>query len=89
MMIPYDLYIERRAERDLKKLETSIFTQIVRKIKELADNPHLQGSKKIAGSQNDWRLRIGVYRVLYEIDTKTKTIKIMRVKHRREAYRDL
>ena len=88
-MIPYDLYIERRAERDLKKLETSIFTQIVRKIKELADNPHLQGSKKIAGSQNDWRLRIGVYRVLYEIDTKTKTIKIMRDKHRREAYRDL
>ena len=88
-MIPYDLYIERRAERDLKKLETSIFTQIVRKIKELADNPHLQGSKKIAGSQNDWRLRIGVYRVLYEIDTKTKTVKIMRVKHRREAYRDL
>jgi len=88
-MIPYDLYIERRAERDLKKLETSIFTQIVRKIKELADNPHLQGSKKIAGSQNDWRLRIGVYRVLYEIDTKTKTIKIMRVKHRREAYRNL
>jgi mRNA interferase RelE/StbE len=87
--MPYELYIERRAEKDLKKLEASLFSEIVARIKELADNPHPHGSKKIAGSQNDWRIRIGNYRVLYEIDNKTKTIKIMRVKHRREAYRDL
>ena len=87
--MPYELHIERHAERDLKKLEAPLFTQIVTKIKELADNPHPQGSKKITGSQNDWRLRIGDYRVLYKIDNKTKTIKIMRVKHRRGAYRDL
>ena len=87
--MPYDLHIERHAEKDLKKLETSLFTQIVSRIKELAANPHPQGSKKITGSQNDWRLRIGDYRVLYEIDNKTRTINIMRVKHRREAYRDL
>jgi mRNA interferase RelE/StbE len=87
--MPYELYIERRAEKDLKKLEAPLFSEIVARIKELADNPHPPGSKKIAGSHNDWRIRIGSYRVLYEIDNKTKTIKIMRVKHRREAYRDL
>jgi mRNA interferase RelE/StbE len=87
--MPYELLIERNAEKDLKKLEISLFTKITTKIKELADNPHPQDSRKIMGSQNDWRLRIGNYRVLYEIDNKTKTIKIMRVKHRREAYRDL
>jgi mRNA interferase RelE/StbE len=85
----YELLIERNAEKDLKKLKISLFTKITTKIKDLADNPHPQGSRKITGSQNDWRLRIGNYRVLYEIDNKTKTIKIMRVKHRREAYRDL
>jgi len=87
--MPYEVYIERRAEKDLKKLEGPLFSEIVARIKGLAGNPRPTGSKKIAGSQNDWRIRIGSYRVLYEIDNKTKTIKIMRVKHRREAYRDL
>lgn len=85
----YELHIERHAEKDLNKLEESFFIAIATKIKRLADNPHPRGSKKITGSQNDWRLRVGDYRVLYEIDSKTKTIRIMRVKHRREAYRDL
>ncbi len=87
--MPHELLIERNAEKDLKKLEISLFTKITTKIKELADNPHPQGSRKITGSQNDWRLRSGDYRILYEIVNKTKTIKIMRIKHRREAYRDL
>ncbi len=83
----YELVIERRAEKDLKKLDQTLFAEIVAKIKGLAGKPHPKSSKKIRGSQNDWRLRVGDYRVLYEIDNKTKTIKIMRVKHRREAYR--
>lgn len=87
--MPYELRIERHAEKDLVKLERTSFEQIASRIKELASNPHPQGSKKISGSQNDWRLRIGDYRVLYEIDNKSRIIKIMRVKHRREAYRDL
>ncbi|MCR4293393.1 MAG: type II toxin-antitoxin system RelE/ParE family toxin [Candidatus Kuenenia sp.] len=89
MIMPYELHIERHAEKDLNKLEKSLFIQIATKIKELATNPHPRGSKKITDSQNDWRLRVGDYRVLYEIDKKTKTINIMRIKHRREAYRDL
>ena len=84
----YELLIERRAEKDLKKLEASLFTSIVEKIKSLSVNPHSSGSRKLSGSQNDWRIRIGDYRVLYEIDNKARTIKIMRVKHRREVYRD-
>ncbi len=85
----YDLLIERRAEKDMKKLNQPLFAQIAAKIKGLADNPHPQDSKKIKGSQNDWRLRVGDYRVLYEIDNKAGAIKIMRVKHRRDAYRAL
>lgn len=87
--MPYELHIERHAEKDLNKLEKTVFIQIVAKIKELAGNPHPQGSKKITGSQNDWRLRVGDYRVIYEIETKTRIIKIMRIKHRREVYRGL
>jgi mRNA interferase RelE/StbE len=87
--MPYELYIERHAEKDLNKLPPQLFSQIAVKIKELASDPHPQGSTKIKGSRKDWRLRIGDYRVLYEINNVIKTITIMRIKHRREVYRDL
>jgi mRNA-degrading endonuclease RelE of RelBE toxin-antitoxin system len=38
-------------------------------------------------SYNDWRIRIGDYRVIYEIDDRAKVVKVMRIRHRREAYR--
>jgi mRNA interferase RelE/StbE len=85
----YELYIERHAEKDLKTLADSPqLSEIIKKIKALKNNPHPQGSKKIKGSHNDWRLRIGNYRVLYEINKTKRAITIMKVKHRRDVYRD-
>jgi mRNA interferase RelE/StbE len=84
----YELLIESRAEKDLKKLDPALFKLVVAEIKNLAGNPHPHNSKKITGSTNDWRLRVGDYRVLYEIDNKNRIVKIMRVKHRRDAYRN-
>ena len=86
----YELYIEHHAEKDLKKLADSpLFSEITAKIKIYKVIPHPQGSKKIKSTHNDWRLRIGNYRVLYEINKTNRTITIMRVKHRRDVYRDL
>jgi len=85
----YELYIERHAEKDLKKLPETTFFATIEGIKKLAHNPHPTNSRKIKGSSNDWRLRIGNFRVLYEINNTNKTITIMRVKHRRDAYRNL
>jgi len=39
------------------------------------------------GSKSDWRIRVGSYRIIYEIDEKAKAVKVMRVRYRREAYR--
>ncbi|MEW6328174.1 MAG: type II toxin-antitoxin system RelE/ParE family toxin [Thermodesulfobacteriota bacterium] len=47
----------------------------------------LRGVEKITGAKSDWRIRIGTYRVIYEIDEDAKILKIMRIRHRREAYR--
>ncbi|MDD3847326.1 MAG: type II toxin-antitoxin system RelE/ParE family toxin [Syntrophorhabdaceae bacterium] len=85
----YELLIERHAEKDLKRLSSQLFSQIITKIRKLAINPHPQGSRKISGSARDWRLRIGDYRILYEIDNRADTVTIMRVKHRKDIYRDL
>lgn len=83
----YDVLLERNAERDLKRLSKEYFNRIIPEIRELAKNPRPSGSRKLTGSKSDWRIRVGDYRIIYQIDDKKKYIKIMRVRHRREAYR--
>jgi mRNA interferase RelE/StbE len=83
----YEVYVERAAENDLKHLPTTVFHRIIPEIKTLAENPRPSGCRKLTGSKNDWRMRVGDYRVLYEIDEKARAVRIMRVRHRREVYR--
>jgi mRNA interferase RelE/StbE len=82
----YEIYLERAAERDLRKLSAEIFHRIIPHIQALADNPRPSGCHKLTGSDNDWRIRIGDYRVIYEIDDTARTVRVFRVRHRREAY---
>jgi len=83
----YEVWLEKSAEKDLRNLPPQIFTKIIRKIKLLVKNPKPAGCRKITGSKNDWRIRIGVYRIIYEIDEKNTAVRVMRVKHRKDAYR--
>jgi mRNA interferase RelE/StbE len=83
----HDIYLERAAERDLKKLDPVDFDKIIGQIKALSGNPRPSGCRKIRGSVNDWRIRAGTYRIIYEIDDKTKSIRIYRIRHRKEVYR--
>lgn len=83
----YDVYLERSAERDLKRLSAESFHRIIPHIKKLAENPRPIGCRKIVGSKNDWRIRIGDYRVIYEVDEKAEAVRILFIRHRREAYR--
>lgn len=83
----YEVLIERTAERDLKSLPTDIFKRIVSRIKALSENPGPPGCHKLAGSKNDWRIRVGDYRVVYDIDDPRKRVRIFRIRHRREVYR--
>ena len=83
----YEVYLERRAERDLKRVSLKNFHRIVSRIKSLTQEPRPDGCRKITGSRSDWRIRIGDYRVIYEIDEKARVVRVMRVRHRREVYR--
>ena len=83
----YEVYLEQAAERDLKKLPREMFRHIIDHVKKLMLNPRPPGCRKIVGTKHDWRIRIGNYRVLYEIDETARTVKVMRVRVRREAYR--
>ncbi len=83
----YQIRVEKGAERDLKHLSADLFKQIIDHIQTLRQNPRPAGCRKIVGSQNDWRIRVGTYRVIYEILDKGKIVRIYRVKHRKDVYR--
>ena len=83
----YEVIIEGRAERDLRQLPKEYFNRIVPEIRHLSKNPRPYGCRKLSGAKNGWRIRVGDYRVIYEIDDERKLLKVMRVRHRREVYR--
>ena len=82
----YTVYILRSAEKELDRLPSSIYRRINTKILSLEENPRPRGSKKLSGREQ-YRLRIGDYRVLYNIDDTKHAITIFAVGHRGEAYR--
>ena len=83
----YEIYLERAAQQDLKRLSAKHFYRIISSIKTLADDPRPESCRKLSASRNDWRIRVGDYRIVYEIDDKQKIVNVMRIRHRREAYR--
>ena len=84
----FEVFLERKAEQDLTKLPEKTFSRIIKTLQKLSQNPHPTGSRKISGSQhNDWRVRVGDYRVVYEVLRKEKEVRVMRIRHRKDAYR--
>ena len=83
----YEVLLERSAERELERLPADRFRQIITHIQALAEDPRPVGCRKIVGSASDWRIRVGVYRVVYEIDDGAREVRVMRVRRRPKAYR--
>ena len=83
----YEVYLERRAERDLRRLPAGDFDRTIRHIKDLAATPRPAECRKIIGAERDWRIRVGDYRILHEIDDEASAVKVTRVRRRGEAYR--
>ncbi len=83
----YSVLLERAAEKDLARLSAEIHDRIIDAIKSLRKNPHPPGCRKLVGGSNDWRIRVGDYRVVYEIADTIRIVRINRVRHRKEIYR--
>jgi len=83
----YEVLISSQAERDLRRLPKSLMDRIIPHIRALARNPRPSGCLKLSGTKSDYRIRVGDYRVLYEIADAIRIVRIMRVRHRREVYR--
>jgi mRNA interferase RelE/StbE len=86
--VTYQIEISNRAVKQLKKLSTDIRERINKKILDLAKNPRPSGVVKLENTDNKYRIRVGNYRVLYEIKDDVLIIKVIRVGHRRDVYQD-
>ena len=85
--MPHSILIRPAAIRDLKALPKQILARIEKAMARLQMDPRPPGAKKLVGYENEWRLRVGDYRVLYLIDDGFRQVIIARIAHRREAYR--
>ena len=83
----YSVFLERAAERDLNRLSKRMHDRAIVAIQALAKNPRPAGCRKLTGTDNDWRIRVGDYRIVYEIADDIRVVRVNRVRHRREVYR--
>jgi mRNA interferase RelE/StbE len=82
----YRLLIKRSAERDLRRLPRPLFQRISRNILALGDDPRPAGARKLKGALEGWCIRVGDYRVIYQIDDGNHRVTVVRVRHRRDVY---
>ena len=82
----YSIRILRRAIKDIADLPKGYARLVAEHIDRLGEDPRPPGAKKLRGT-TDYSLRVGVYRILYDIDDSVRIVTVYRVKHRREAYR--
>ena len=82
----YAIFIERRAQRSLSRIAAQDRDRISGAIRHLAEEPRPNGVKKLSG-RDAWRIRVGDYRVIYEIREERLAIMVVDIGHRREIYR--
>ncbi len=83
----YRLSIKRSAEQDLRRLSRVIFQRVNARILALREEPRPPGARKLASPLEGWRIRVGDYRILYQIADTEQMVTIVRVRHRRDVYR--
>jgi mRNA interferase RelE/StbE len=84
--VRYRVEISRRATKVVTGLEKPLRRRILAAIEALADDPRPPGCKKLAG-QDGWRIRVGDYRIVYEIHDRVLLVTVVDVGHRGEIYR--
>mgnify|MGYP001115207613 CR=1 FL=1 len=82
----YSVRVLRRAVKDIADLPKEHARLVSQHIDRFSEDPRPPDAKKLQG-MTGYTLRVGVYRILYDIDPKSRIVTIYRVKHRREAYR--
>lgn len=83
----FQVLLRPGAERERRKLDDQIRRRINEALLSLEAAPRQPGVIKLRNAENEWRIRVGDYRIIYEIDDDERLVTVLRIRHRREAYR--
>ena len=88
-MAAYNVVPKPSVERDLRFLPKAMLARVMKAIEGLAKDPFPRKTTKLEGSEGLFRIRVGDYRIIYEVNRTTRDVSIHYVRHRRDAYRKL
>ncbi|MBI4415963.1 MAG: type II toxin-antitoxin system RelE/ParE family toxin [Euryarchaeota archaeon] len=73
-------------ERDLRRLPRDVIRRVLVVAERLSENPFPRQAAKLSGAERLYRIRVGDYRIIYEVDTSAKAVTVHYVRHRKAAY---
>ncbi len=85
----WNVELAESAARELAGLPAALRQRLRNRIETLAEDPLPQGVRKLRGYWDFYRFRVGDYRVLYHLSSADRLVRVLRIRHRREAYRGL
>jgi mRNA interferase RelE/StbE len=85
--VKYSVFIVRSAQKSLDNIPSPFFAKITNKLFALAEDPRPPGCKKMEGEDKLWRIRVGNYRIVYEINDLVLIVTAIKIAHRRDIYR--
>lgn len=86
-MASYKILFDRDVEKDLKTIPRQQVKRVLHRILSLSSDSRPAQSAKLEGTSSTYRLRIGDYRAIYQLDDKSRTVTIYHVRHRKDVYR--
>jgi len=86
-MASFSIQWRTSTKKDLRKLPPREVERVLAEVESLAEEPFPHGSEKLAGTEHTHRIRVGDYRVVYEVFAQSKIVEIQRVRHRKDVYR--
>ncbi len=85
-MAQYEIEFRASAAKEFRKLAPDLKSRIREAINALKEEPRPAGVKKLAGEAHLYRIRVGDYRIIYEINDPTQILIVTRIRHRRDVY---
>jgi mRNA interferase RelE/StbE len=82
----YSVELKASARKELERLPGKVIERIFPKMEALGAEPRPAGCKKLKGGQQEWRIRVGDYRVVYTVDDAKLRVSVTRIRHRSEVY---
>ena len=83
----YKLCWKESVRKDFRRIPSVILSRVIKKVEALPANPVPIDSKKLRDTEHTYRLRVGDYRIIYQVNPADKEVVVCRVRHRKDVYR--